>query len=135
MVLDERSPTLLALAIERFSGHSQLNWVRADSLKTGTMNVTVERLMDGAGNKWSRYLLQGDNLKASVLRDSDGKTVHIDTGWGFTGIAKGRKVPKDLKPDAATPAEAAPATEANKPAPAKAAPPAKADTPKPKQAN
>ena len=124
VVLDERSPTLLDLAIERFASHPELNWVRADSLQTGTMKLQVERLVDGKGGKWSRYLLTGKNLKAQVLRGPDGKAVHVDTGWGFSGTAKGKKVPRDLKPDPDAAAEAAqPTPEAAKdgktPAPAK----------------
>jgi hypothetical protein len=99
VVLDERSPTLLDLAITRFATQTTLNWVRADDLSTGTMTLAIERLVDGAGAKWSRYRLSGKGLKATVLRGPKGKAVHIDTGWGFTGTAKGAKVPKDLKPD------------------------------------
>ena len=51
VVLDQRSPTLLALAIERFKEHEELNWVRADNLETGTMKMTVEQLVDSAGTK------------------------------------------------------------------------------------
>lgn len=132
VVLDERSPTLLDLAIERFQTHKTLNWVRADNLKTGTMKLEIERLIDGKGAKWSRYHLAGDNLKASVLRGPDGKAVFIDTGWGFTGSAKGKKAPTDLKPDAA--ATAPVTTEApekpEKPAPSEGDVPKKAEEPK-----
>jgi len=110
VVLDQRSPTLLDLAVERFRTNEELNWVRADNLQTGTMKLTIERLVDAAGKKYARYKLTGTNLNASVLRGPNGKALKIDTGWGFTGTARG-KIPKDLRPapDAGAEAPAEPA--------------------------
>lgn len=120
VVLDERSPTLLDLAIERFQGHKELNWVRADNLQTGTMTLQIERLVDAAGKRWSRYLLEGKNLKASVLRDPDGKAVEIITGWGFSAVAKGKRgVPKlTAAPATAEASDAAATPTTNSAAPA-----------------
>jgi len=98
VVLDQRSPTLLDMAIARFKGRTELNWVRADDLTSGTMKLEIERLVDGAGDKYTRYRLSGEGLDATVLRGPDRKAIFINTGWGFTGTAKGRSVPKDLKP-------------------------------------
>lgn len=114
VVLDERLPSLVAVAVERMAGRSEFDYVRMDNATAGHVTMTSEALVDKAGRKFHRIRLKGPSLDVSVLRDSAGKPLAIQGVDGWRAVVKDAKVPKDLTPEAAPPAD----------------PPAAADLPK-----
>ncbi len=129
VLLDARSPTLVHVAIDRAAGRD-VHFVRADNATSGPLTVRVEALVDPkSGKTYKRYSLTGEGLKANLLRDSKGKTVHVQGPGEYSGWAKGFKLPARLEaapaePGAAPPAEgkAAPTDAKVPPADAKAPP-------------
>ena len=95
--------------------------MRVDNGTSGPLTVRVETLIDAkTGKAFKRFTLTGDKLKATLLRDDKGKTVHVAGPGPYSGWAKGFTMPAKLT---ASPSEApaAPTAPGQAPAP-KAAP-------------
>ncbi len=122
VLLDARSPTLVHVAIDRAAGRDT-HFVRADNGSSGPLKVSVEALVDPkSGKTYKRYTLTGEGLKATLLRDSQGHTVHVQGPGEYSGWAKGFKLPATLEAAPAD-ASAAPAPTNQPPAAAGKAPP------------
>ncbi len=104
VLLDERSPTLVHVAIDRAAGRDT-HFVRVDNGTSGPLTVRVESLVAAkSGKTFKRYTLTGEGLKATLLRNSEGKTVHVQGPGAYTGHAKGFKMPAKFEAAAADPA-------------------------------
>ncbi len=127
VLLEERSPTLASVAVDRAAG-AKVSFVRVDTHTAGPLTVVAERLREPAsGKEFTRHTLTGKDLKITVLRDADGKTVKVTGPGAISGIAKGFKPPAKLEPMAPAPAAPAPIAKEvspTAPASAKPAPPA-----------
>ena len=129
VLLDDRSPTLVHVAIDRAAGRS-VHFARVDNGTSGALTVRVENLKAvKSGKAFKRYTLTGDKLKATLLRDDKGKTVHVNGPGPYSGWAKGFVMPARFEvaaaDDAAAPTPAAPAPDDAAAAPKPpAAPPA-----------
>jgi hypothetical protein len=111
VVLDERAPALVAVAVELAGAAKECHFVRVDNATSGKANLVHEALVDAKGSKFKRTRLQGQGLDVAVLRDAAGKIVQIQGIDGWRAQAKDVKLPTGLVADAG------------------AAPEAKADTP------
>ena len=129
VLLEARSPTLASIAVDR-AAKRKVSFVRVDTHTAGALTMVTEKLRDPAsGKEFSRYLLTGKDLKVTVLRDSEGKTVHVQGPGSIYGVVKGFKLPAKL--DLVAQAEAAPAPVAKEAVPTpdvEAKPPAPAQT-------
>ena len=97
VLLDARSPTLVHIAVDRAAGRDTY-FVRADDRSSGRLSVQVEDLVDAkSGKSYKRYTLTGEGLKATLLRDDQGRTVHVQGPGVYSGWAKGFKLPTKLE--------------------------------------
>ena len=100
LVLDGRSPSLVALAVDRFksSGGKALAWADAERGKTGQLTIQAVPSVNEAGEKFTRFAITGTlGAKAvtmSVVHDAAGLVVAVDGLDGYRGRAKGVKVGK-----------------------------------------
>ncbi|MSP90962.1 MAG: hypothetical protein EXR79_04030 [Myxococcales bacterium] len=85
VVLDERVQALIALGADHMAkaGVAEFDFVRVDLAITGRMTLRTEHLLDQAGTKWSRQVLEGGSMKLEVLRDAHGQAVDVRgvDGW------------------------------------------------------
>lgn len=125
VLLDERSPTLVHVAVDRAAGR-EVTFVRVDNGTSGPLTVKVEDLIAAkTGKAYKRFTLTGDKLKATLLRNDKGVTVHVAGPGPYSGWAKGFVLPARLSAAPASAAPAAPPSPDAPPAPAsdgKAAP-------------
>ncbi|HAN30807.1 MAG TPA: hypothetical protein DCQ06_04350 [Myxococcales bacterium] len=132
VVLDPRSPSLIALAVDRFKSKAPIDlvWVDAERAQSGTLTLKSVPSANEAGDKFTRYHLTGTiakrEVKLTVTHDSAGKVVAVDGLDGYRGSAKGVKV-GTLTPTKADDAPVTPPAEQGKavaPSAEKVTPPA-----------
>lgn len=111
VVLDERAPALVAVAVDLAGAAKECHFVRVDNATSGKANLVHEALVDAKGSKFKRTRLQGPGLDVAVLRDSAGKIVQIQGIDGWRAQAKDVKLPTGLVADA----QAAPEAKADPP--------------------
>ncbi len=117
VVLDERLPSLVFVAIERMAGKESCDYVRIDNATFGKLALSTEHVVDGKGVKYLRHRLTGDKVDAWVLRDAEDKVLAIQGLGGWSAVVGGGKVPADLKvveAPAAAPSAAPTPTESHK---------------------
>lgn len=105
VVLDERAPALVAVAVDLAGAAKECHVVRIDNATTAKVNLLHEALVDAKGNKFKRTRLQGPGVDVAVLRDGAGKIVHIQGLDGWHAQAKDQKQPTGLVADSQAPAE------------------------------
>jgi hypothetical protein len=100
VVLDERLPSLIVVALERIGAAETVDYVRVDDASSGRLKVTQEAVVDGAGNRYQRTRLDSDKLHLQVVKDAGGRVLAVQGIDGWRATAKDAKVPKDLRVDA-----------------------------------
>lgn len=122
VIFDERMPSLIAVAVERMVGKDEFDYVRVDNATYGKMTQSAEHLVDGKGNKFTRFHLKAGSTTLEVLRDGHGQVLAVKGFDGWKGELAGAKMPAGLT--AAAKAEKIQEKPADAPTgPAKAQPP------------
>jgi hypothetical protein len=96
VVLDERLPSLVAVAAERMAGKAEFDYVRVDDATSGRLTMSSEALQDKAGARYHRIRMKGTGVELEVLRDHAGRVLAIKGLDKWRAVAKDTKVPKDL---------------------------------------
>jgi len=98
VIFDERMPSLIAVAVERMVGKEEFDYVRVDNATFGKMTQTSEHLVDGKGNKFTRFHLKAGSTTLEVLRDGHGQVLTVKGFDGWKGELAGAKLPAGLTP-------------------------------------
>ncbi len=121
VVFDERSPTINGLAALLAAKREKVWFIRADEPSSAEATITREALTDAAGKAFARTTFTAKKFTIAVVRDADGRVVHVAGPGEFGGSLAGfdpKKLTVSAAPAAADiDAKAPPTTQSDDAAP------------------
>ena len=117
VIFDERSPTINGLAALLAAKREKVWFIRADEPSSAEATITREALADAAGKAFARTTFTAKKFTIAVIRDAEGRVVHVAGPGEFSGSLAGFD-PKKLsasvaRPEADIDAKAPPSTQSD----------------------